>query len=93
MAKLFITGLSTTITCSFAVVFKGAVMAVMLLLRLVQFPGYLGCLLLRSIRAAVEGAVTAATGDAVVAAVDARRGGGTPHRRTAPQRWHSCRPP
>ncbi|BAT16488.1 Os12g0238400 [Oryza sativa Japonica Group] len=34
MAKLFITGLSTTITCSFAVVFKGAVMAVMLLLRL-----------------------------------------------------------
>uniref|UniRef100_A0A0E0QUU3 Uncharacterized protein n=2 Tax=Oryza TaxID=4527 RepID=A0A0E0QUU3_ORYRU len=35
MAKLFITGLSTVITCSSAVVFKGAAMAVVLLLMLV----------------------------------------------------------
>ncbi|EEC77660.1 hypothetical protein OsI_16683 [Oryza sativa Indica Group] len=76
-AKLFITGLSMTITCSSAVVFKGAAMAVVLLLRLVQLPGYLGYLLIRAIRAAVEGAVVAAFAaarDAVAAAADAAAG-------------------
>uniref|UniRef100_A0A0E0B686 Uncharacterized protein n=1 Tax=Oryza glumipatula TaxID=40148 RepID=A0A0E0B686_9ORYZ len=77
MAKLFITGLSTVITCSSAVVFKGAAMAVVLLLMLVQLPGYLSCLLLCAIRAAVERAVAAtfaAAGDAVSAAADAAMG-------------------
>nr|ABA92036.1 hypothetical protein LOC_Os11g10530 [Oryza sativa Japonica Group] len=52
-------------------------MAVVLLLRLVQLLGYLGYLLLRAIRAAVEGAVAAAfaaAGDAVAAAADAAAG-------------------
>uniref|UniRef100_A0A0D3FN42 Uncharacterized protein n=1 Tax=Oryza barthii TaxID=65489 RepID=A0A0D3FN42_9ORYZ len=77
MAKLFITGLSTVITYSSAVVFKGAAMAVVLLLMLVQLPGYLSCLLLCAIRAAVERAVAAtftAVGDAVLAAADAAVG-------------------
>ncbi|EAY91598.1 hypothetical protein OsI_13233 [Oryza sativa Indica Group] len=77
MAKLFITGLSTVIAYSSAVVFKGAAMAVVLLLMLVQLPGYLSCLLLCAIRAAVERAVAAtfaAAGDAVSAAADAAVG-------------------
>uniref|UniRef100_A0A0E0N6R7 VAN3-binding protein-like auxin canalisation domain-containing protein n=1 Tax=Oryza rufipogon TaxID=4529 RepID=A0A0E0N6R7_ORYRU len=77
MAKLLITGLSTAITCSSAVAFKGAAVAVVLLLRLVQLPGQLGCLLLCAIREAVERAVAtafAAAGDAVAAAADAAAG-------------------
>nr|BAD33896.1 hypothetical protein [Oryza sativa Japonica Group] len=52
-------------------------MAVVLLLMLVQLPGYLSCLLLCAIRAAVERAVAAtfaAAGDAVSAAADAAMG-------------------
>ncbi|KAF0916498.1 hypothetical protein E2562_007578 [Oryza meyeriana var. granulata] len=73
LVKLLITGLSTVIGYASVVVFKGAAVLVVLLLRVIQLPGFVGSLLLAAVRAGVVKAVVAAfaaAGKAVSLAAD-----------------------